>query len=332
MPKKALVVTTINPPNTVLTALADGAEANRIPFIIVGDTKSPEKFVLPGAQFIALDEQDKRFPKLSGLIPRGHYARKNVGYLIATQNGVEEIQETDDDNIPLASFWRNSSEREKCEIVRTDNRWFNVYSLFTDELIWPRGFPLQYINQPSRFTLESNGAGAGLIRQGLSNENPDVDAVFRLTRKLPIQFEQRTPVLLPPGLWSPFNSQNTVFRRAAFPLLYLPSCCSFRMTDIWRSLVAQRCLWEMNEGVIFHSPTVYQERNEHSLLRDFEDEISGYLLNDKIRLVLESLTLDATDMFRSVRLCYEALVNEKLIPSEELVILRGWERILKKLL
>ena len=104
------------------------------------------------------------------------------------------------------------------------------------------------------------------------------------------------------------------------------------MTDIWRSLVAQRCLWEMNEGVIFHSPTVYQERNEHSLLRDFEDEISGYLLNDKIRLVLESLTLDAADMIRSVRLCYEALVDDHLILSGELAILREWEHALEKLL
>jgi len=32
-------------------------------------------------------------------------------------------------------------------------------------------------------------------------------------------------------------------------LMYLPIKASFRMTDIYRSFVAQRCLWELGEGV-----------------------------------------------------------------------------------
>ena len=47
------------------------------------------------------------------------------------------------------------------------------------------------------------------------------------------------------------------------------------MTDIWRSFVVQRILWENEWRLSFHSLTAYQERNAPSLMRDFEDEISG---------------------------------------------------------
>ena len=39
-----LVVTTINPPNAVMTALRDGARAAGMRFLVIGDTKSPAGF------------------------------------------------------------------------------------------------------------------------------------------------------------------------------------------------------------------------------------------------------------------------------------------------
>ncbi|MBV5271274.1 MAG: DUF288 domain-containing protein, partial [Afipia sp.] len=74
--------------------------------------------------------------------------------------------------------------------------------------------------------------------------NPDVDAIYRLTLPLPQSFREEQPVALGRNVWCPFNSQNTTWWKEAAPLLYLPSFCSFRMTDIWRSFVAQRIAWE----------------------------------------------------------------------------------------
>jgi hypothetical protein len=209
--------------------------------------------------------------------------------------------------------------------------WFNVYSRFTGTKIWPRGFPLQCLKTSTVHERKSSlGTASGWIVQGLANGNPDVDAVFRLTQALPVNFEAQDAVMLGVGVWCPFNSQNTIFRREAFPLLYLPSNCSFRMTDIWRSFVAQRCLWETGEGVVFQSATVYQERNEHDLLRDFADEIPGYLLNDRIRCALEKCSIDKRDMLSSLSLCYERLVREDLMPKSELSIVAAWCAQLEK--
>jgi hypothetical protein len=326
MLKRALVVTTINAPNRGLIELARGAASHGLPFYVLGDTKSPATFDLPGARFVPIAEQEALFPEFCRLLPRKHYTRKNVGYLLALQAGAREIQETDDDNIPRAGFWESLPPETAVDRVDGIDGWFNVYSLFSKEPIWPRGFPLEEIHRNPTYTLQPDRAGAALIQQGLADENPDVDAVFRLTRKLPFDFDQRRPVLLGRGVYTPFNSQNTVFAEAALPLLYLPSHCSFRMTDIWRSFVAQRCLWELGSGVLFHAATVFQERNEHSLLRDFEEEIPGYLLNEKIRRALEELALDSRDTMSNLLRCYEKLVQEKLLPEAEWPLVNSWSR------
>lgn len=94
-----------------------------------------------------------------------------------------------------------------------------------------------------------------------------------------------------PDVWCPFNSQTTWWFPAACPLMYLPSFCTFRMTGIWRSFVAQRCLWAMGSALTFHQAEVIQQRNVHNLLKDFEDEVPGYLRNESICEILENVKL-----------------------------------------
>lgn len=332
---RSLVVTTINSPNRVLRALAKGALEHGIRFFIAGDTKTPADFSLNPAEYLSVDEQQKRFPKLCQVLPVKHYARKNVGYLAAISQGATEIQETDDDNLPYPEFWQQMPEWFEVDVVEADSNcaWFNVYNRYTDAKIWPRGFPLEYLSNAAACIRESHSSQSrALILQGLADGNPDVDAVYRLTRDLPIDFRKRKAVRLEAGVWCPFNSQNTIFRREVFPLLYLPSQCSFRMTDIWRSLVAQRCLWETGEAVIFHQATMCQERNDHDLLRDFADEVPGYLWNDRIRRVLEACRLDKDDLLSSLSVCYEAMVKEELLPKSELPIVASWRAELEKIL
>jgi hypothetical protein len=208
-------------------------------------------------------------------------------------------------------------------------RWCNVYRRFTDTLIWPRGFPLQEIRPSELEKLGGRGrttAIASPIQQGLADSSPDVDAVWRLVLDQPIHFNSADSVALQPGVWCPFNSQSTWWWPDAYPLMYLPSFCSFRMTDIWRSFIAQRCLWEMGGRLSFHSPEVVQIRNPHNLLLDFVDEIPGYSRNDELVKLLEEQSLErGVDAVPSnfVR-CYETLVKHGLFPAKEIKLIRAW--------
>jgi hypothetical protein len=160
----------------------------------------------------------------------------------------------------------------------------------------------------------------------LVDGSPDVDAVWRLIFDRPFRFQPGPSIALISGVWCPFNSQSTWWWPEAFPLLYLPSCCNFRLTDIWRSLVAQRCVWEWGGAVTFHASEVTQRRNKHNLMRDFQDELPGYLSNDRLRRILEDLPLEAGPDAAGNNLwrCYEALVSQGMFPKKELRLVRAW--------
>lgn len=330
---RSLIITTISPPNKALSHYADECQHRDVDFIVVGDRKSPPDFSLPGSDFWSIERQKDSGFLTAGAIPENHYARKNIGYLASIEKGHEIILETDDDNIPYKHFWNSSENEIRGHIVR-DIGWINIYRLFTNDMIWPRGFPLEHLGNAKDYAVGPDEKHFCPIQQGLADDNPDVDALYRLTRKLPIAFEKDLTFVLARGSWCPFNSQNTVWFKNAFPLLYLPSKCSFRMTDIWRSFVAQRISWEYGWEIAFYSPTVYQERNEHNLLRDLEDEVPGYLHNAEIGKALESLDLsDRTEnIFDNLSRCYEALIGMNLVGGEEMDILKLWNKDLQRLI
>ena len=322
----ALVVTSINAPNPVMEALRDGARAAGVRFLIIGDTKSPPDFALDGAEFLDVDAQRGAGFAFGMLCPTRHYARKNIGYLVAMRDGARVIIETDDDNFPHSPFFHPRERMASARVV-SSHGWANIYRYFTDALIWPRGLPLDSVHAPlTPFDELSTALLDCPIQQGLADANPDVDAIYRLLLPLPQTFRTDRRVILGAHAWCPFNSQNTAWWSDAFPLLYLPAYCSFRMTDIWRSFVAQRIAAVNGWHVLFHEATVWQERNEHNLMKDFTDEVPGYLHNASIRDALERLALVAgTSLIPdNLRQCYRALVDMGVVGAEELPLLEAW--------
>jgi hypothetical protein len=325
MKNTALVITSIAADShPVLKQYASETQENGVAFVMIGDTKSPAQFALEGCDFYSVAQQNNLSFSLARTLPFKHYARKNLGYLIAIQHGAEIIIETDDDNIPLADFWQPRTRIQQARVLK-DTSWTNVYQYFLEANIWPRGFALEALHDPLP-PLPENSTIKCPVQQGLADDNPDVDAIYRLTQPLPIQFNKFDNVALGDNAICPFNSQNTTWFKEAFALLYLPSYCSFRMTDIWRSFIAQRILWTCGWTVLFHNSTVRQERNDHSLMGDFKDEISGYVNNLEIMNTLTQLDLTPGHEAISDNLirCYEALVSQKFIDSAEIPLVEAW--------
>jgi len=323
-----LVVTTINAPTQAMKDLAKGATERGWNFVIIGDRKSPPDFVLDGSDYYDLERQAQTDFEFARLAPVGHYARKNVGYLVAVSKNASAIIETDDDNLPLPNFWDDRSLSQTAPSATGDG-WVNVYRHFTDSPIWPRGLPLREIQQniTPRAELLTRTVDCP-VHQGLANENPDVDAIFRLAFPLPFDFEPRGSIITAQASWCPFNSQNTKWFPVAYPLLYLPFHCSFRMTDIWRSFVVQRILYANDMGLMFHDASVYQDRNEHDLMKDFSDEVVGYLHNEDIRRRLLDLPLKGGPdaMLDDMESCYELLIAMGLVGAEERQLIRAWRK------
>lgn len=320
-----LVITSVAGPTRALAALAEAASENEVDFILIGDASSPA-LDLAGCEFYSLDRQHDLDFELASVCPIRHYARKNIGYLLAMQRGAAVIVETDDDTAASERFWALRTRIRPARSVEAAG-WVNVYRYFSEALIWPRGFPLDQAREAVPASRHLSLAEVDCpIQQGLVDDDPDVDAVYRMLFSLPFTFEKGSPVALRAGSWCPFNSQNTTWWRDAFPLMYLPASCSFRMTDIWRSFVAQRLAWVNGWSIGFNQATVRQDRNEHDLSEDFADEVAGYLANRAICVELEKLDLmpGVDQIPANMRRAYGLFVDRGWLKARELVLLEAW--------
>ena len=106
------------------------------------------------------------------------------------------------------------------------------------------------------------------------------------------------------------------------------------MTDIWRGLIALRCLIADGRFLCFGNATVVQNRNEHALMGDFKDELPGYLRNEDIVERLWGLKLDSEGeaVSENLRRCYLALCELGVMPADELKLLDVWLDELSELL
>ena len=113
--------------------------------------------------------------------------------------------------------------------------------------------------------------------------NSDVDAIYRLVFKIQnLEFIKKLPLYFKKFIY-PFNSQNTRWFKVSFPLLYLPSYCPFRCSDILRGYIAMRILHHNNLCLGLLLPSNFQIRNQHNLAQDFEEETLLY--NDSKKII-----------------------------------------------
>ena len=329
--KKFLVITSIDKPSALLKQISKKSLEHSVSLIVVGDRKSPNNFKLKNTIFLSLKNQKKQNISYASLCPENSYARKNIGYLYAMKKDANIIYETDDDNELLDSFYSLKPIKKNVYTIRNGG-WVNIYSYFSNKQIWPRGFPLSEIQKNK---IESSKLNKKIehspINQRLCDENPDVDAVFRLIKKIPFNFKKSKDTALSKNSWCPFNSQNTVWHKEAYPLMYLPAYASFRMADIWRSLIAQRICWENNWSILHSNSTVIHKRNDHNIMKDFNDEIPGYLNNDAIAKNLSKLKLrkGTGNLAYNLVKCYKLFCKENLLNYKELKLLDCWLKDIK---
>lgn len=168
----AIVITTINKPTQ---AVINFSKIKDHTLYVAGDNKTPQDWYLKNASFLSIKDQKEKYPKLSKKIAENHYSRKNLAYIEAIKAGHTSIYETDDDNLPYDIF-PNFLKKEKEIDEITAPTCFNIYQLFTKQRVWPRGIPLNLINNPIKKATKK--IINPLIQQSLADLDPDVDAIY----------------------------------------------------------------------------------------------------------------------------------------------------------
>ncbi|KAG1656150.1 putative glycosyltransferase STELLO1 [Nymphon striatum] len=326
---KWIILTSINPVTEDVKKLA------KIPgyqVLVVGDTKTPENYSFPGVIYLNLETQYSLDYNILKFTPENNYARKNIGFLYAIQHGAKLIYETDDDNAPwpdlnLNSFYTDDS---ITSLVVNTHGAYNPLAHFGQPSMWPRGHPLEKITTgiPRDYHIEKTSRPA--IQQGLVNGDPDVDALFRLTRKLKdsnlnVTFDSTTPpVILSEGALTSYNSQNTMTSYNGFWSLLLPSYISIRVSDIWRGYCAQRLMWLVGERLMYLPPNAYQFRNGHDYIKDMILEYQLYEEAGQYVDFLLNWNCSETDILSCFISLGKDLAAEKFIQIENSHLIDAW--------
>lgn len=318
---KYIVITSIFDPTEAVTEFSNMEDYK---LIVVGDKKTPAGWQADNVIFLPVEEQQAMQFELSKVLPYNHYCRKMLGYLKAISLGAEWIVDTDDDNIPKEN-WTFPKFDQHFDCIADNLGFVNIYQHFSKQKIWPRGLPLRLINTKNNFDklLTQQRVKIG-VWQGLADEDPDVDAIYRLTNDEPCFFEEKNPVVLGKGTVTPFNTQNTMIRKELFPLMYLPTFVTFRFTDILRGLVAQPIMWLYDYQLGFVNATVIQKRNPHDYMKDFISELPIYEHTEKVvELVSANINRNAgisSNLFNA----YKSLLDHGIVTAQEMVTLEAW--------
>ena len=212
----------------------------------------------------------------------------------------------------------------------TDNITFNPYPHFGQASLWPRGYPLELVGQEASYNYRFCSLHQASIRQALASGDPDVDAVFRLTRRHKndngkLMFDATAPpIVIPRGTFVPFNSQNTLYTSGAFWALVLPTTVSDRSCDIYRSYWAQALLWLVGGHLGFYPPNVMHVRNKHSSLMDLADETQMYHDTGRLLRFLHSWKCDRLFLFDCMTKLAEDMAISKFLQRRDVDVVNAW--------
>ena len=354
------VVTTINAPTEGVKSVAS------LPhwcLVIVGDTKTPPDYLetanLSGpdfenrVHFLSIEEQRKSKNDFVDLMPERSFARKNIGYLFAIRHGAKVIYDFDDDNVlrkdangympPLGYRADKPKLGQSMKLQHLPEYTpssltpaFNPLPIMKPSVsdVWPRGFPLELVRDKSTTGADGTRVSADLplasvaVVQAVCNQDPDFDAVYRLTRDLPVTFDDphasNNNLMVPMNSFVSYNAQATTHMYKAFWALVLPYTVPGRVTDIWRAYFSQRIFHDLGLAVVYTSPLVVHERSTHNYVADMQAEEDLYMKTSTLLNFLKDWKDESRTLQERVENLAIALYEHDYIGLDDVVAMQEW--------
>ena len=295
--KLAIISTTIYGEKGYLRydRLAKKSKFSEVKFFIAGDKKSPD-FDTSGftceVEYLAPKAQGRYAS--SEAMGWNKSARRNIALLRAMEMDPDFILTIDDDNIPSDDYfdlWHNvitvPATKQVVGVKDIEHPHWHNYLAATDSEIelYTRGFPIPFRYKDSTKVVKAKKLiptkEIGVF-QGISLGDPDIDAQTRIAypKPMPLSIVHEKNYVLR-DVWSPYNSQNTMFAKKVFPLAFMWTTAG-RSEDIYASYVWQKFLF--NNGMYAHigDAVNFQNRGKRNDLRDLALEAETYLKSHEV--------------------------------------------------
>jgi hypothetical protein len=325
-----IVVTTIYEPAWLSgyldNLLAYGHEAS-VRLSIIADRKTPASVAQAARDARdrgfdiwcpSLEEQEAYLRQLGApaeLIPWNTDNRRNIGFLKALERGADVLISIDDDNYCMADSdfvgCHHAVGRRVGELTGAQwaggSRWFNIcerLETVQPQQIFARGFPYEARKHgTAELSTPPTSAAAQrvAINAGLWIDDPDVDAMTRLTQRPRVTRALKGNLVLAPETWSPINTQNTALIRDAIPAYYyvrmgfaLQGLRIDRFGDILSGYFLQACAKHLGDVVRIGDPVAEHRRSQHNLFKDLYFELAGVVLIEELLPWLQELGLSGS--------------------------------------
>jgi hypothetical protein len=326
--KLAIISTTIYGEKGYLKydQLAKKSKFDKVSFFIAGDKKSlpfdTSKFKNK-IEYLTPKDQNKYAS--SEAIGWGKPARRNIALLRAMESDPDFILTIDDDNEPSEDYFdlwyrviTNPVHKHVVGIKEIEHpHWHNYLGPSNAEIeIYTRGFPIPFryknstkvVDAPKSIPADQVG-----VFQGITLGDPDIDAKTRIvySKRMPLTSIGEKNYALK-DIWSPYNSQNTIFSKKLFPLAFMWSTAG-RSEDIYASYVWQRFLFNNDMYSHVGDAVNFSDRGVRSNLRDFALEIETYMKShevwEEINKIKEKDALSFIDAL--IHSNYEVIARER---------------------
>jgi hypothetical protein len=335
--EKWIIVAALGSPTHELQALV---KIEGWQLLAVGGSETSADWKVEGALFLSLDQQVELGYRINAYLPFNSYLRKNAGYLFAIQHGATKIYDADEKATILGGDLGHvfdielrgpNSRRDLLLQYRTlENRSVvNPFVHFGQRSVWPRGLPLDMVQQISPdVSYTQVFPGHQIIQQGLANGLPDVDSIFYSTRRaedvaIDIEFDTLAPpVALPHGTMAPCNALNTLFHSAGFWGLLLPVSLTPKAADIVRGYWAQRILWEIGGMMVVYPPTV--KRADVAEPSSFVDEADLYKESSRLIKFLVGWRSEKGTLFEKILHLSHEMAEQRFWGAQDVELVAAW--------
>lgn len=301
---KVIVTTTINLPTIAIKKFDSMKEWT---LVVSGDKKTPDGYKLENGIYLSPEDQEKFSPKLSSLIGWNCIQRRNISTLYAlTHLKADIVAFVDDDNIPKDGWGENINfDSTEVDVYDAESKVFDPLSVTEHSKdLWHRGYPVQLLNRRNSNFIKKSVEKFD-IQADLWDGDPDIDAICRLSHPNQYYFSNKN-FYASLQKWSPFNSQNTFMTRESASKFFMMLDVG-RFDDIWAAYYVE----SFGHRVKYGTPSVFQDRNNHDLLKDLENEMLGYrntlaLIDslesspENIRRHLSKRAVEALDTFENL--------------------------------
>ncbi len=306
-----IVFTTIYHPdilNDLFLNIQHHSHLQSVKVWVIGDKKTPAscgQLALSisdqglETQYVDIAQQDiwgKGCPDFYKRIPYNNETRRNIGYLMALEEGCECLISIDDDNFPTDDDFigchLQTGNILQGKLITETSGFHNIceyLQIFPERQVFPRGYPFNLRGGNNQTGCsEAPAYGKIGVTAGLWLSDPDIDATTWLNGKVTAtEYQGANTQVLDQNTWTPVNTQNTSVIRELIPAYLcipmgwdVPGGKIQRYGDIWGGYFLQALMRGTEYHVAFGRPIVDHRRNPHDYVDDLRSEYWGMILTD----------------------------------------------------